>query len=135
MNCWQNEKIGFPEYFSAITLSKIAAGTKGGPRPKVIILGVSNGVLPLCFSPKRCSVAPKCLRPLQQRQNHKDLPDLVTLLTFNPSKSRGYNIALDVLKNDILTLLKFTSKEKCKALCVVNNIHAVEIFKILILKK
>ncbi len=69
------------------------------------------------------------------KTNHKDLPHLVTLLTFNPSKSRGYNIALDVLKNNILTLLKFTSKEKCKALCVVNNIHAVEIFKILILKK
>jgi hypothetical protein len=34
------------------------------------------------------------------------------VLTFNPSKSRGYNIALDVLKNDIITLLKFTSKEK-----------------------
>jgi hypothetical protein len=32
------------------------------------------------------------------KTNHKDLADLVTLLTFNPSKSRGYNIALDVLK-------------------------------------
>ncbi len=37
MNCWPNDKIGFPEYFSAITLSKIVAGTKGGPRPKVIL--------------------------------------------------------------------------------------------------
>ncbi len=53
------------------------------------------------------------------KTNHKDLPDLVTLLTFNPSNSRGYNIALDVLKNDIITLLKFTSKEKFVKHCVL----------------
>lgn len=83
---------------------------------------------------RRCVLVPKdalwhqkCEAIAGAKTNHKDLPDLVTLLTFNPSKSRGYNIALDVFR--------YHSQREVVKHCVVNNIHAVEIFKILILKK
>jgi hypothetical protein len=69
MNCWQNDKICFPEYFSAITLSKIFAGTKGGPRPKVI-LGVSNGILRLCVQPQQMLCGTKMFEA-GAKTNHK----------------------------------------------------------------